>query len=489
MKSLHARGIALALASCWLIAPADAQQAPYGAPAPQGAVNGPEFTQPYGDPAVAYGQASADAQGLPYPPGYQPQLGRQASRAHEPAFGAGLRPQSPSWLTGTRLQQPTQELSAQPTPAAPLLETPPPQKNFASPYADPEWQAAPWADKGAEACDVPASCAPGPNWFASFGGLVMTRDNENDVWLSYDTNNIQNRVLTTRDASMDWSGGFETRFGRYLGCGNKAVEAVYWGLFPNVREANAYDTDVAGDLNSILHFDQIEYDPGTGSQPVSNFFFQAERHRLLRSYQFHNVELNLLSCCTEACQGPQFGWTAGVRYFRFDEGFQYATDPSDVFLNGDPDEVAYMVNVVNNLVGFQVGGRLDYVLGQCWSVYADTKVGLYGNHIRHRSQISGANGDAVVVDPGGPFDASILCVDSTKDDVAMIGELSLGGVYRLTNCWSINAGYRAVAISGLALSTNQIPVDYISDIDSLRAIDSNGSMILHGAYGGLQYNW
>ncbi|MBM3998580.1 MAG: hypothetical protein FJ297_03385 [Planctomycetes bacterium] len=525
MKSLIVRGVAIALAGWTLAGDGRAQDAPYGVPMPY-AFGSPA---PYGAPALygtypqsapmPYGNASRVAapqssDGPILGPGYAtaPAYG-PAAVAPASGYGPGLSPlspapnlqgvgptladrsvlgngqgqASPAWMTGTRLQPELVPPAAQAQP----LYAPPPVAGEHSPYEDPQWRASPWSDGAmANACGVPA-CRPCSNWFGGVSGLLMTRDDENDVWLSYDTNDIQNRVLTSRDADMDWAGGFEARLGRYFNCGNNAIEAVYWGLFPNVRCANAYSTDVAGDLDTVLHFDDIWYDPGGVDPPVSDAYFDAERHLLRRSYQFHNVETNLWGGALQptcVC-GPRLSWLAGVRYFRFDEGFQYSTDPDDMGLNGDPEEVNYTINVVNNLIGFQLGGRLDYDLWECMGLYATTKVGVFGNHIRHFSRMCGSNGAAYIVDPGGPFDGSNVCVASQKDDVAMIGELNLGGNYRMSRCWSVNAGYRAVALTGLALSTNQIPVDYIANLDSLRAVDSNGSMILHGFYGGIQYNW
>ncbi|MDP6558345.1 MAG: hypothetical protein QGG71_27020, partial [Pirellulaceae bacterium] len=76
-----------------------------------------------------------------------------------------------------------------------------------------------------------------------------------------------------------------------------------------------------------------------------------------------------------------------------------------------------------------------------------------------------------------------------KKDAAFVAEFRTGLDYQFTPCWSATIGYRVVALTGVALSTNQIPVDYISAIDSLRTVNTNGSLIAHGAYAGLEYNY
>ncbi|GIW96149.1 MAG: hypothetical protein KatS3mg110_4190 [Pirellulaceae bacterium] len=339
---------------------------------------------------------------------------------------------------------------------------------------------------------VGAWCADGlcSDWFGGVYGLIMTRDNENDVWLSYDSAFPDYKLLASRHADMDWAGGFETRLGRYFNCRQNAWELVYWGLFPNVRQANACDCGLVGDLRTWIRFDNLVYDPGTGNEPVDDFFNDVERHRLLRSFQFQNVEVNLLHFVwplQDSCW--RYSTALGVRYFRFDEGLQFASDRVDEEFTGDPEEMAYTIDVVNHLVGAQIGGRVTYQPASWFNLFADAKLGLFGNHIRHRSSIGGSNGFAVVNNPGGPFDGEVIDIRSSKDDVAILGELALGGNYQLTRAISLTGGYRAVALTGVALSTNQIPLDNIWTVDSVRNVDSNGSLILHGAFAGVSINY
>ncbi len=328
------------------------------------------------------------------------------------------------------------------------------------------------------------------DWFGGVYGLVMTRDNENDVWLSYDSAFPDYKLLASRHADMDWAGGFETRVGRYFHCRQYAWELVYWGLFPDVREANACDCGLRGNLRTWIRFDNLVYDPRTGNEPVDDFFNNVERHRLLRSFQFQNVELNFLNFVwpiEDSCW--RYSTALGVRYFRFDEGFQFASDRVDEEFTGDPEEIAYTIDVVNSLVGAQIGGRVTYQPTSWFNLFADAKIGLYGNHIRHRSSIGGTNGFAVVDNPGGAFDGEVIDVRSSKNDVAFLSEVVLGGNYQLTRTISLTGGYRAVALTGVALSTNQIPLDNIWTVDSVREIDSNGSLILHGAFAGVTFNY
>jgi hypothetical protein len=79
-------------------------------------------------------------------------------------------------------------------------------------------------------------------------------------------------------------------------------------------------------------------------------------------------------------------------------------------------------------------------------------------------------------------------VNSHKKDVSFVGEIRLGGDYWFTPNWRISGGYRALGITGVALSTNQIPRD-LQGIDDVIDVDTNGSLILHGGYFGTEFLW
>ena len=97
----------------------------------------------------------------------------------------------------------------------------------------------------------------GPLWFTSMAGLVMTRDRSNNVELSGSTVPFSDPLLMTRDAAMDWGGGFDIRFGRFFNNRQQAWEVVYWGLFADAEVADVTDPDGAGTtaaLNTPFQF-------------------------------------------------------------------------------------------------------------------------------------------------------------------------------------------------------------------------------------------
>jgi hypothetical protein len=85
----------------------------------------------------------------------------------------------------------------------------------------------------------------------------------------------------------------------------------------------------------------------------------------------------------------------------------------------------------------------------------------------------------------GPFNGRPYNYSLRKNDVAMMGELNVGSYFMVSQSVRLNIGYRAIGVAGVALSPDQIPVNFTDGAD-IQRVDSNGSLILHGAYFGLQ---
>ncbi|MDA1177514.1 MAG: BBP7 family outer membrane beta-barrel protein [Planctomycetota bacterium] len=344
------------------------------------------------------------------------------------------------------------------------------------------WGAAPIGFSGFGNC-----CGP---WYAGVRGLIMNRDRGNNVWLSSSSANGNAQLLTTRDAAMGYSGGFETVIGRYLNqCW--AVEAGYWGIFPSTEEANLLYSTATGPLVSRVNFGALSYNNGAGlNQDVGLWYANAQRHRLRMDYQFNNVEVNVLRntfSWGNGMGGPcaQFQLLAGARYLNVSESLQYSSDYYNTTFGDDPaSELDYNVDVDNHLVGFQLGGRYQHMLGCRFMAYAGTKAGIFGNRISHHQDITGGNQIAYLTASG----VDDYVIDSSKNDVSFLGEIDLGLGYQISQCWRITGGYRAIGLSGIALATDQIP-PFFSYYDAAAQINSSNSMIIHGAYAGIECNF
>jgi len=343
--------------------------------------------------------------------------------------------------------------------------------------------------------ELPGRCG----WFGSAAGLIMTRDNDNRFTFSFEntpgglTDHIQ--LLDVRDADMDWAGGVEVSFGRYFNCGRNAIEFVYWGLYPGANEFTLTDAQFANPLDGIQNWTSITALDGGGAPQGGDFWVtDAEAHRIRRDFEFHNAEINFLnySGCAGFGQCGQrrfhHNWGLGARYFRFEEDllFSARAQGTGTVFNGDANQLDYAVDVANNLIGFQLTGDGEYFLSNRLSLTFGGKIGLFANHINHMSRISSAGNIAFV--NNGPLAGHRWDINSNKNDVAMLAELNIGMGYQVSKCWSINAGYRGMAATGVALSSNQIYSD-LRGVNDAQIIDSNGSLILHGAFVGAEYNY
>lgn len=364
-------------------------------------------------------------------------------------------------------------------------------------------------------------------WFGRVGGLVMNRDQENHYFFSYYDNNEALQLNNTREAAMDWSGGVEARLGKLFDCQMSGIEFVYWGIYPSTQEINRY-WQVGSNLNAILNFDQLDINTGLGGiVSADNLTNASERHRVTREFEITNLELNFIrfpfgpacgggayygdgcgmaggcnsgscghggcgpgGCGMGGCGGGACGsrfsgsFLAGVRFFRFAEDLQFASDPTDQTFDGnDDDELYYDIQVANNLIGFQIGGDGQYCLGGNFWLTGGLRAGIYGNHVKHYQKIGNPWATAYI--NNGPNAGMQYLVENTKNDVAFLGELNFGLRYQW-HCLSASLGYRALGVAGVALPTNQIYPD-LRGIQDAQLVDTNGHLILHGAYAALEF--
>jgi len=379
----------------------------------------------------------------------------------------------------------------------------------------------PWSAPVVAGCGAGyASAAPccTDRWFAGAYALWMTRDAENEQFYSYDDTDIANQLISTNDLNFDYTGGVDVRFGRTFCCGQYALEAVYWGVFPGTKQASLYDDDMPGFLNSVWDMSTLNYDNGVDPiTSVDTFTDAAEVHRVRRDQDIHNVEINLFHCpltwasgmccgiadygcgggcgpdgCGGSCYGGcasrlNMSYSFGLRYLYFSDDIQFASSRYDRNWGGDPrGEIFWDNGVENHFIGPQVGFYADYCVTNRLLVNLDTKFGIYGNHINHDQAIYGNNGDAVV--GAGPNAGRAYRIDADRNQVSFIGEFDLGLKYHLTQRLRLVGGYRVLAISGVAHPTSQIPYNF-AGIQDVEDVDGNGHLLLHGGYVGAEFTW
>jgi hypothetical protein len=376
------------------------------------------------------------------------------------------------------------------------VATPAPQPAPASPYenavADSGWGGGSEGGCGC-GCEIGecCSCCGCSNWFAYVGGIVMGRDTPNRFWTTFDATNPANQLLYYPGSKF--GGGVDTRIGYWFGCGcndgcnnnccscggRTGIEAVYWGAWGLDGQSSLYDP--GNNLSTVMDDGLVSFN-GTSA---SNFFDNSRSHELSRDDEFHNVEINFLymPCC-----GGRFNVTglAGVRFFRFNEGLQFGalagSAPVGATFATDPNDAAYLnTDVQNNMIGFQIGAYLNFQMFDRFSVFAIPKIGIYGNHINGHNELIGGDGTVATFDASGDN----LNFHNTKDVFSMVGSIDVGFNWAFCPHWSLLGGYRVVAATGVALGDNQIP-QFFADEAGWQHINSNGSLILHGAFAGVE---
>lgn len=325
-------------------------------------------------------------------------------------------------------------------------------------------------------CDPCGYCP----WYASVSALVLGRGNGRRLWTSY-VDGEETIQLTNTQFDLDWRWGGEVRFGRRFccGCTPYALEAVYWTTDPF---SGSESTSVAGGyVSTPLELNSLYF----GNTLAQNWFDGAQEHRLWRKDEFHNLEVNLirqqLAC---GCDSPwDIGWSLGVRYFRFQDYLEFSSLAHDASGWDDlPNTASISDKITNNLVGAQFGFDAAYRVWNNVRVFISPKVGLYDNFMDSDFEVATGNG----IQGRGPY--ANFPVNASRNGIAFLTQIDAGVDWQFSQNWSARAGYRVVAVTGVGLADDQFP-QYICDTPEIEAVSHYSSLVLHGAFVGLTYNF
>ncbi len=389
-----------------------------------------------------------------------------------------------------------------------------------------------------ESSCAPSIASPSP-WIFGASGLVFNRVDDQYTRLTSDYTNPDSPILTTNDARMQPTGGVQFYGGRYFGSGQYAIVGTYWGVFSNPQTAEVVAPD-GGILRSNLPFTVQGTDPGATpyglTMPccnVNDYYQGAVSHRLIRDQQFHNFELNCFSFalgggarqpypggdggmlgrhktgdygsggdpCAPSCgpTGPCAPWYGaqcsklrlsmfgGLRWFRFQDSFQYASSVTDAVYGTTEDDFYYDNGVTNDLIGSQLGANANWCTGTCVNFFAGTSFGVYCNHMEANTRAGTTDTVATILSENS-FNGNAYDYGSSLNDVALLCEGNLGAGIRISRGWTANLGYRVVGVNGVATAVGQIPSDFSNENDNNR-INNSSSLILHGVVLGAMYNF
>jgi hypothetical protein len=232
-------------------------------------------------------------------------------------------------------------------------------------------------------------------------------------------------------------------------------------------------------LSTPIDLGGVNITSGAGTFPAGNFFDNSPEHRIWRNDNITNLELNVLNQQIYAVRNrANITWLAGFRYFRFQESLTFGSVASGFAFgqNGGADEAYLRSQVTNNMYGVKMGLLANANITPSWGVYAQPKMGAFGNSIVSRNQLYTGDGFST-------FD-----IHGQKTAFSLLGELDLGSYYWLCPNCQIYAGWRVVAISQVALGDNQF-LPYLADSAGYGLIKSNGDLILTGAFAGLAFTF
>ena len=322
-------------------------------------------------------------------------------------------------------------------------------------------------------------CCKSP-WYASASALVLGRSDGRRVWTSFDSSD-ETVQLTNTQFGMQWKWGGEVTVGRRFGCGCSpwALEATYWTTDPMTGYQST--TNPGGYVSTPLNLSFLTFNGGAASL----WFDGAQEHRLWRRDELHDVEINLVrqqvNCGCDSSW--DLNWSLGVRYFRFQDYLGFGTLSHDATGWDDLLATAYLNDTVNNnLVGPQIGFEAGYCVRDRLRLFIAPSFGIYDNFMD--TNFVAQTGSGIVGE--GPYGS--FPVRSSRNGVSFLTQVDLGGEWQFSDNWSLRAGYRVLAATGMALADEQFP-QYLCDTPEIANIQHSSSLVLHGAFFGVTYNY
>ncbi len=315
------------------------------------------------------------------------------------------------------------------------------------------------------------------NWVAGLYAMSFSRDYEDDRLLS---RNPYGDLLSTRSADEGDFGGYGVSLTR-RSCSGRGIEFRYWAFNPDATA----QLDGAAVATVLPTLDQLQHGPT--ARYLDEIYNSATNHVLVRNTDINNFEVNLLSnggsYRTRRGRAANFELLGGFRWFQFDETLSYISN-NPVVTPVSPTQTYYQSSVENDLVGFQLGARNEICLNGRWRAFAGVSTGIFNNHIQTRQRFFDQNGSVPRL-VSGPSAGREFDYSDQKNDVALLGELDLGLTYMVSQRLRARFGYRTFGVAGVALAGDQIPYDFTAT-DRIQRANSNGSLLLHGGYVGLE---
>jgi hypothetical protein len=325
----------------------------------------------------------------------------------------------------------------------------------------------------------------------------MTRSTPPKTYTSYEWNSPVNQGQFN---TVDWTWGGQVTVGYRFGCGCEwGIQGTYWGLAESDTDGGPgipgpYGTPLTMGLTSILGTTGALPNPplnpnGTGT--ANQWTDDSPDHHTWRNFTAQDLELNVVrTLCSGECGRVGVDFLAGVRWLRFQDGLVFGTERANDGGGYANDWLYINDRITNDLVGAQAGFNLSYRFANCWNIFITPEFGVYNNYMTldyNLYTVSSTNGtryqgsSQTYTNPNYP-------VHNTTDGFSFLTQVDLGLDWQVTRHISTQIGYRVVAATGIGLSDSQIPF-YGNDTQAIADIRHTDSLLLHGAFAGLTFNW
>ena len=190
------------------------------------------------------------------------------------------------------------------------------------------------------------------------------------------------------------------------------------------------------------------------------------------SSNFNAFEINTRWRWVETTRPWTGAWILGARYVRFADHAS-VDNPVTVQPGGTFPYTFAETAIVNNLVGFQLGGELFWSVWRGLMVGGDLKAGVYGNNAKRKT---------TAVERGAgtrSFDDEIV-----NQTTSFLGEANVMVNAALGHGLYIRGGYTGLVLQGVSLGSDALLVDPLTG-----RLPVAGRMFAHGFYGGLEWQY
>lgn len=296
-----------------------------------------------------------------------------------------------------------------------------------------------------------------PRWDLAVDALMLWQGNAQSLPLFLDTT-TGGTAFNAQDMQTQMGAGVRVGLLRYVGdC--HAIEGNYFQARPFNATGSA---PVGGGPYELANMGNLVFNDIESATVASSGWIQS-------------AELNWRK---GVCYSP-ISWIAGFRWVELNS----QTNVDYQFTNPDPfGSGAVNTAAGNNLYGGQVGADMRlWNGGGKWRLNGLGKAGIFYNAASFQRSTAG-----FTFADGTPY--PLGTVAATADQTSFFGEIGLNSTYWITNWLAWRAGYTVMWASGVAVATEQLPLNSFGP-PGTATINTNGSVLLHGVTTGIEARW